>query len=250
MHAQARLTLISLLCFGTANAAMISPTPGEVRTVIQQSMKQGGLKSVYTKLEKEFGAKAELALEELVQSDHERDETRYASLYALTRVAPAKTLGLIPKLASNKNWILRDAALKNAPLACMNATCAAGLAPVFSHALKDDALVVRTTAVDTIATMKLASLSPDLVNALFSDVNTHGGKPLWIHGHILAALESLKPESALTRLVDYLEKHREPELRMKTIHALEAVSGKNFAGKKADEQVFLWKRLATSEKTF
>lgn len=236
--------LLALSSQALANAP--NPSIEAIKAKIHSSIKQGKpLKELYSNLGTEYGGSAIAPLIEIASDRKNGDETRWAALFGLARIAGRHSVGVIKKFMTDSSWMLRDAALKTA--AAVNARELAGQ---IEGRLKDDALIVRTTAVETIGHLKMRESAPKLVDALFDPINFHNDKALWIHKHILDVLAGFKYDKGVPRLVELLEKTKDEKLRGDVVATLEKITGKRFADKPIADQVYLWKRAALSEMTF
>lgn len=233
--------------FTASAASRATPSSAQIKNRIHQSIKSGhSLKTLYGDLGKEYGGTAIPGLLEIASDDHNADEMRWAALFGLARLAGRESIGVIKKFMSNSSWMLRDAALKTA--AALNAT---ELQKPIEEKLKDDALIVRTTAVEAIGHLGLKASFPKLVDALFDPRNFHGGKALWIHKHILDVFKSHRYDPAVPKLVELLEKSKEDQkLQTQVLAALESITGRSFSGKPLQQQIYLWKRNTLSDATF
>lgn len=230
----------------TAFASAATVPQNVVRHEIIEALKQHKpAKELWSSLHARHGAKAIEGLIAIANNEQERDELRWASLFGIARMTGKQGLKVIGKFTTNRSWLMRDASLK-----VFAALDAKEMAPQIETALKDPALVVRTTAVDVIGHLKLHASAPKLIEALFDPLNYRREKPLWIHNHILATLRELRYTEASQKLVELLEAKKDHDLRGQIVATLESLTGKNFSGKSLDEQVYLWKRNTLSEKTF
>ncbi len=185
-------------------------------------------------------------LVDIVENEKERDEVRWATIFGIGRLAGNESPTILRRFLVHKNWILRDATLKT--FAALQASKMRG--DIEKVIKEDQALVVRTTAVDVIHHMGLKESTPALLEALSDSRNYRHGKPLWIHKHILSALKKLKAKDAAPRLAGILAEHKDPEFRTQIIATLEDLTGKNFRNRSMEEQVYLWKRGTVDELTF
>lgn len=170
-------------------------------------------------LHSKFGDGTSKVLHDILRSESSSDSMRWASLIGVARLQGKKSLETLRTYMSHSSWLLRDAAIKSAV-----ALKARELAPEIESRLKDDALVIRTSAVDAIGQLKLTESSKKLVDALFDPSNIHGGKALWIHAHILKVIRDFRYEAAIPKLKELT--HKLPKDRKgiaelkKTIQAL------------------------------
>ena len=240
-----KFLLVAALSVLPAQAAQ-GPSVTEIRSRIYKALKdRTPVTSLSLSLREQYGGKVIAPLTTLVNNESESEETRWASLYAIARLSGSESVGLIKKFMNHSNWLLRDAALKTA--AAVNAT---SLSPQIAERLKDDALIIRTSAVNAFGHLKLTALAPKLVDSLFDPVNYNKGKPLWIHRHILSVLGDFQYKAAIPKLVELLDKNRDGELQGEILASLSKITGKNFESKPLAEQKMLWRRIATAEKEF
>lgn len=191
----------------------------------------------WNKLSQKHGNAAFHAAQKIANADTTPDAMRWRCLFGAARVAGKNALPWLDQMAHHKHWLIRDASLK-----AMAALGATESKESLERALKDKALVVRTTAVDAIGHLTLRASGPVLVEALFDPINYRGEKALWIHKHILFTIEKLQYREASPRLVELLETRKDPELRSHLIVALEKLNGRNFRGRPVNEQIYLWRR--------
>lgn len=223
-----------------------APSPSILVGRIHRAMVAGhSLKQFYSELGQQYGGTAIAPLLQIASDNQLTDDTRWAALFGLARLAGRESIGVIRKFMSDSSWMLRDAALKTAA-----ALDARELEPQITRLLKDDALIVRTTAVETIGHLKLRESAPKLVDALFDPMNFHDGKALWIHKHILGVLVDLRYHAAEPRLVELLGSSKDEALQTQIVGALEKLTGKSFPNKPLSQQAYLWKRNILSDSTF
>ena len=229
----------------TAHSANL-PSSDEIKGKINQALAKGNsLKNFYSSLGQQYGGSAIKPLIDIANDDKNSDETRWASIFGLARLAGKESVGMLSKFMNNTSWMIRDAALKAA--AALNAR---ELKLHIERRLKDDALIVRTTAVQTISHLKLKDSAPRLVEALFDPNNFNKGKALWIHKHILNTLKEFHYTAASPRLADLLQKTQDETLQAHVVKTLESLTGRSFPNKPIQEQIYLWKRNTISEVTF
>ncbi len=240
--------ILSILLIGgtlIANAAEL-PNPTDLKKNIQEMLiKKQSLKNFYDVLSQKYGHQVVSPLIQLALSEQEPDEIRWICLFSLARLTGKESLGIVQKFLTHESWMLRDAALK-----VISRLKANDLKQEVGARLKDKALIVRTTAVETIENLQLKEFSPQLVEALFDPINYNRGYPLWIHKHILKTLENFQYKEAVPRLVELLQIKKDPALQARLIQTLENLTGKSFAKKSIHEQIYIWRRIALSEKEF
>lgn len=197
---------------GSAAFAVPAPSAAQLRGTIVSRLGSGKpLKIFYSEIARAYGGEAVSPLLKIAENEKEQDAVRWASLFALARIAGKESAGILKKFMTHPNWMLRDAAIRNA--AALNLS---ELSSSLEARLRDPALVVRTSAVDAIAHLSLKNSASKLAAALSDPANYHHGKPLWIGHHLVKALESL--------------------------------TGKSFGTKPPGEQAALWKKFLQKKK--
>lgn len=232
------------------------PKVEDVRKNFQETLKtKKPLQYFYTIIEKNYGVKAVNTLLAIANSDSESDEFRWASLFGLAKLSGTESISNIRKFLVSKHWFMRDAALRSSVMLCKNiesnqSTCRDDVKKDIALLLKDESLIVRTSAVDTIANLELKDMGTELISVLKDPKNFNKGNPLWINKHVIQTIQKLKLKQYTPELVEFLDKYRTSNLRIETIKALQSLTGKAFPGKTVEQEVFLWKRTTQSEKTF
>lgn len=244
-------TLLSICTLAQASPVKESNLKPHLDVITLKGLMSKGLKNsinsnqFWPQIFQTYGSAALVPLLSIAKNEKEHDELRWASIYGIARLTGKKGLGVIQRFTHDRSWLMRDAALRS--FAALNAK---EMKPVIEASLHDKALVVRTTAVDVIGHLRLESAGPRLVDALFDPVNYRGGKPLWIQDHIFSALTQIGYRGASPRLVELLEKRKDPALQKKVVATLERLNQKTFGTKPMDQQIYLWKRNTIAEKTF
>lgn len=244
-------TVLTLGLNSWSLAANTLPKPNLTLTqTIESSLKSGlAPKQIYQTIANQFGANAIVELKNITLNKALKDETRWTALFTLARLDGKSSLAVIRSSFSDSSWMLRDGALKTAA-----ALGAAELSNDIAKKLDDQALIVRTTAVETIRHLKLTQYSDRLVTALYDPKNYYndkvGAKPLWIYSHIFSTLEDFKAVQTVPRLVSLLEKSNDQNFQQRTLACLASLTGKNFSGKSLAEQIYLWKRNTLADQSF
>lgn len=196
------------------------PLAQTLRARITQALRTGEpMKVFFEKIHREYGEAAISPLTQITQNEKETDEVRWFSLFGLGRLAGKESLPVIKPLMHHPNWMLRDASLK-----ILAALKARELSQEIESCLKDQALIVRTTAVDTIGHLQLMASAPKLVDALFDPINYHHGRALWIHQHILQVLSDFHYAAAIPKLKKLLQAEHDQTLKAQVTKTLEILA--------------------------
>jgi HEAT repeat protein len=110
-------------------------------------------------------------------------ETRWRAITSIGRVHPKSGRAVLEKAMVSPEWFVRNAALVVAPYS--ERAWAVKWARILIH---DQALVVRTAAVQSLRQLNAVDSQALLWEKLYSSENYRAGKSLWIRRHILEAL--------------------------------------------------------------
>ncbi|MGK0367460.1 MAG: HEAT repeat protein [Thermoproteota archaeon] len=148
----------------------IKGDPRMVALYGQKSKDKKHLAKVKTETLK-LGNKAVPTLIKVMKSDKFPEHKRWTATFLLGKIMGRKAAPFIARFASHPNWMLRLASLKT--LMAMREVRFLGL---YSKALKDKALIIRSQALDIISTLKLTKLAPSVWKMLYDERNYNGGK--------------------------------------------------------------------------
>lgn len=225
------------------------------QTIETELKKKSDLKALTQLLEKKFQNTLTQELQDLAQNEKAPEEARWVAIFSLAHHGAAAknttpsiqvtTAKFIVPFLNHKSWLLRDAAIK-ALVILRDKT----FSNQILKKLDDDALIVRTTAVQAIQALELTQFEKSLTDALFSEKNFNKEKALWIHKYILDTLAHFQAKGAVPKLVELLEKSKDETLQDKVIKTLEKLSQKQFENKTIQEQKYLWRRYAMSQSSY
>ena len=137
------------------------------------------------KIEK-MGQKAFDGMVQIAFDSKEVLENRWRAITTLGRVFPRPSQPHLEKALQSKEWFMRNSAAL--VLRYGQRDWAVKWARVLMH---DQALVVRTAAVDTLRVMRVSDAVPLLWEKIYSNENYKGGQSLWIRRQIAEALVDL-----------------------------------------------------------
>jgi HEAT repeat protein len=176
-----KTTLISLTLLLLVSPSWSAPMPTEdfdgVRMALQLPL-PNRLKALAMQ-----GPKTFERLQELAQAKSESLETRWRAITAMGRIEPVRAKPFLEAAMQSPDWSMRNAAL--VVIQYGERTWAVEWA---KKLLDDDALVVRTAAVEAIDKMNAIELEDSLWQKLYSKENFKNGKSLWIRKHIARTL--------------------------------------------------------------
>lgn len=140
---------------------------------------------------KKLGSKAYPVLVGMAFHDAETMKSRWSAFMALVQMAEKESLPEVRKALVSKDWFLRDAGLRVLPVLDAKAALTES-----TKALKDPALIVRTTAVENLKKIKDPNSAAALWSSLYDKRNFHRKQSLWIRRHILEALAEISPKGS------------------------------------------------------
>lgn len=144
---------------------------------------------------------------------------RWNAFMVLTQILQKKSEPDILKALKDVDWFMRDAGLQAA------ASVLPEKAVLWSQAaLSDKAMVVRTTAVKNLKSLKAIGSVDQLWSKLYSSENFRGTQSLWIRRHIMEALSDLSTSGDEARLIKVLDDN-DHSLHPLAIETLERISG-------------------------
>ncbi|MBI2607171.1 MAG: HEAT repeat domain-containing protein, partial [Deltaproteobacteria bacterium] len=153
--------LAAILGASTA-LAVPAPSTAQLRGSIASHLESGKpLKAFYAEVASTYGGDAVAPLLKIAENGKEQDTVRWTSLFALARIAGKESARILKKFMTHPNWMLRDAAIRNAAALKLSE-----LSSSIEARLRDSALIVRTSAVDAIAHLSLKNSAPKLADAL------------------------------------------------------------------------------------
>lgn len=181
------------------------------------------------------------AVEPLLKIANEKahsDQDRYVAMMGAAKIGGKATAPAVAALLKDSSWMIRSGAIR-ALTALKDPVASASVLPL----LNDPALVVRVEAVSAVEKLRPNGAVDALVKTLQDKDNYHQGKAQWMPHRVLAALVSLEAKEAAPHLKPLLDHSKDPELQLKTVATLEALTGRKLkAGSNLDEQVQAWKK--------
>ena len=144
-----------------------------------------------------------LGLKELEVLSFDQSQTlsvRWKSLTALARLQGQKTLPILEQAMQRPEWFMRNAAV----IAALNLDRKWAM-EWSKKLLEDEALVVRTSAVQNLIALGGRDAKELLWQELYSPKNFRSGNSLWIRRHIAKALSNMATPSETFRFSKLLE---------------------------------------------
>jgi hypothetical protein len=182
---------------------------------------------------KHLGPAVYSTLKNIAFDDERTLSTRWQAFMAMVRLGERESLPEINQALRSRDWFLRDAALKVFPLVDQSKAYEAAFGR-----LDDSALVVRTSAVDTLAKLKNPQCSEKLWDILYSRENYIHNESLWIRRHIIEALADFSPIGSEEKFIKVLA-DSDSTLFPSAIRGLERLTGKHLG---ATDEPAVYKR--------
>ena len=218
--------LISGICFVFAATAQAAPTPlnSDKYLSVQEALNLP-MENRASAL-KAQGKKGEVILAQLMFDQEASMELRWK---AITSVGILGTQSLKPQL--KKALVAKEWFVRNAGLVALESMDKAEAKTWAKKLLDDNALVVRSAAVDTLARLDDRTATSILWNKLRAKENFRGSQSLWIRKQITLALARLDKADSNGRFVDLLN-DRDEGVQEAAIKALEHRTGQKLGSDK------------------
>lgn len=134
-------------------------------------------------LRKSNAAVTRKELHRIAKDDSKSLQIRWRAITATGRLYPIQSMKLLKEMAESPQWFLR-----NASVIAMSYSERKWAINWAKKLLSDPALVVRTSAVQTLGRLRAVEVSEQLWQELYSRKNYKGEKSLWIRKHIVETL--------------------------------------------------------------
>ncbi|MDZ4678465.1 MAG: HEAT repeat domain-containing protein [Oligoflexia bacterium] len=145
---------------------------------------------------------------------------RWQAFMAMVRLGEKEAIPEVKEALNSSDWFLRDAAIRVLPALDKEVAYKAAI-----KGLDDSALVVRTTAVDTLGRLGKKECADKLWTALYSKDNYIRNQSLWIRKHIVSALADLALPGSEAKFIKVLD-DSDSTLFAPAIAGLERLTGK------------------------
>ena len=181
---------------------------------------------------KKQGSTAYSELKQIAFSDAQSMSMRWKAFMALARMGEKEALPEVKLALESSDWFMRDAALKVLPYVDKAQAYLAAI-----EALNDPALIVRSTAVETLKTVGLPESAERLYTELSSKKNFIKDQRLWIRRRITETLAQLAPVGFESKFIDLLN-DKDISLHKPAIEGLRKLTALDF--QKADQWKSWW----------
>jgi HEAT repeat protein len=185
-----------------------------------------------------LGPQAYWDLKALAFNEEKNLQYRWAAMVAMARLGEQHSLPELKQALKHRDWFMRDVSLRLLPAVDKKEASEAAV-----RALKDSALVVRTTAVDSIKSLKVSKASDQLWKMLYAKDNYMKKQSLWIRRHIVEALAEIAPAGSEAQFIKVFD-DSDSSLYEPAIKGLERLSGKKLgnAREPANFRRYQWQK--------
>jgi HEAT repeat protein len=173
-----------------------------------------------------YGTDAYPALSQIAHNRTYQDTERYIAIMGMAKLGGTRNAPALTSFLGDPAWMVRNATLR-ALTALKNPDTASAVLPL----LKDPALVTRMEALSAVEALKPVGFERACAATLVDPQNYHHGAAQWVPQKSLELLIHHQPRDAATRkqislqLISLAAHPIDPQLRPRTILALEKVSG-------------------------
>ncbi len=243
--------LLSLsLALSTTSWASLGDVNKEMPTHLLGKFSSPIKKNEYPKIKQEIfamGGRSVPVLTEVMKNDKYPDKNRWMATFLLAQLMGDKSAPYISKYSQHPNWLLRMASLK-----ALTALKQKEQGALFAKALKDDALLVRIQALESIKTLGLSEYAPHVWATLYDKRNYYeskGGSAK--RGNIIklavSTVGDLKFQKARPALLKMVANPKYQDIFPEMDVALTKITGKRSPEGDTNAKRLFWKRQGLNE---
>lgn len=180
------------------------------------------------------------------------EKNRWMATFLLGQVMGKQSAPFISKFATHPDWIMRMASLKT--LAALKQT-QTEYKDVYKQLLKDDSMLVRYQALDTVKELGLNDLAPNVWAMLYDKKNYHTmknkttSKRTHIVRKIITTIGELKFEKAKKPLLSMMQKDKYKDIHEEIDKTLQSLYGKKSPENNLKLKKDFWKKVTIAETT-
>jgi len=172
-----------------------------------------------------MGNRSVPVLTQVMREEKFPEKNRWMATFLLAQVMGDKSAAYISRYSQHPNWLMRMASLK-----ALTALKQNDLGPVFAKALKDNALLVRVQALESIKTLNLTKYAPHVWAVLYDKRNYYetkvGNKRANIIKMAVTTVGDLKFEKAKPALYKMVSSKKYEDIFPEMDYALTKITGK------------------------
>lgn len=242
--------LVSLtLSFSAASMASIADASPEMPARLLTKFSTPIKRENYAALKQEvfaMGGRSVTVLTEVMKNDKYPDKNRWMATFLLAQLMGDKSAPYISRYTQHPNWLLRMASIK-----ALTALKQKDQGPLFAKALKDDALLVRIQALESIKTLGLSEYAPHVWATLYDKRNYYetkvGNKRTNIIKMAVSTVGDLKFEKARPALLKMVANKKYDDIFPEMDQALIKITGKKSPEGDLTAKRLFWKKQSLSE---
>lgn len=266
--------LVFLLALGASSffLSVANSAPIEANNVLSESQSTQKLLNKYRKeygtaeevsaLQREtlaLGGQAVPALIEVMKNGKYPDKNRWVATFLLGQIMGDQSAPLIARFVEHPSWVMRMASLKT-----LLALKQDSYAELYSQALADDSLIVRSQALDNIRELNLTSEAPRVWAMLYDSRNYYqpnqqqkekeGEETLHKRTHlikrVIKTVGDLRFEQARDPLFTMIQNDRYNDIFDEIDYALSKIVGRKSPDGPQQVKRHFWQRTSLTFKTF
>lgn len=193
-----------------------------------------------------MGGRSVSVLTQVMREEKYPEKNRWMATFLLAQLMGDKSAPYISRYSQHPNWLMRMASLK-----ALTALKQKEQGQLFAKALKDDALLVRVQAMESIKTLNLTQYAPHVWATLYDKRNYYetkvGSKRANIIKMAVSTVGDLKFEKAKPALFKMVNNPKYEDIFPEMDYALSKITGKKSPeGDKKLKRQF-WSRLSLAE---
>lgn len=193
-----------------------------------------------------MGGRSVPVLTQVMREEKYPEKNRWMATFLLAQLMGDKSAPYISRFSQHPNWLMRMASLK-----ALTALKQKDQGALFAKALKDDALLVRIQALESIKTLNLTQYAPHVWAILYDKRNYYetkiGSKRASIIKVAVTTVGDLKFEKAKPALFKMVNNPKYEDIFPEMDYALSKITGKKSPeGDKKFKRQF-WSRLSLND---
>lgn len=175
------------------------------------------------------------------------DKNRWMATFLLGQVMGKKSAPFISKFSTHPDWIMRMASLKT-----LSALKQAQYKDIYKKLLSDNSMLVRYQALETVKSLELSDLAPNVWAMLYDKKNYHisdktkGSKRTHIIKNVISTIGELKFEKAKVPLLSMMQKEKYKDIHVEIDQALQKLYNKKSPQGSLKLKKNFWKKIKIS----
>lgn len=219
-------------------------TPEQIKSLQEETLKLAG--------------QAVPALIEVMKNGKYPDKNRWVATFLMGQIMGEKSAPFVAKFIEHPSWVMRMASLKT-----LLALGQEKYAPLYSKALEDDSLIVRSQALDNIRELKLRDQAQHVWAMLYDKKNYYEPKVekgqipkdvvrkrTHLIKRVIATVGDLEFTKAKQPLFKMIQNDKYNDIFTEMDYALSKIVKKKSPDGSIEIKRHFWQRLAMADKTF